>query len=228
MSALQWDVSGNRFYENGVDRGVLYVSNGEGGYMNGVAWSGLISINESPSGAEPTSLWADNIKYLNLVSAEEFGGSIEAYQYPPEFEPCNGSVQFAKGAYASQQDRVPFGLCYRTNIGSDTKGNGAGYKLHIVYGCLASPTQMGYTTTNDNPEAMTMSWEFKSTPVNIANHKATSRIIIDSRDFVSESDKTKLKALEDILYGTDGTSGAGTSASLPTPATILQTLGSLG
>lgn len=225
MSRLQWDVAGEKFYETGVDQVVLYPSNGSNGYANGVAWNGVTSITDSPSGAEVTALWADNQKYVNLLSAEEFGGTIEAYQYPDEFNACNGVVQIAKGAYAAQQARIPFGLTYRTKIGNDTNGQDAGYKLHIVYGCTASPSEMNYATVNDNPEAGTMSFEFKGTPVNVPNHKATCVITVDSRDFTSEQDKAKLTALEDLLYGSASGSG---NPTLPDPATIISTLGALG
>lgn len=200
MSKLVWDQSGERLYETGVRNGVLYPVTG-GTYGNGVAWNGLTSITESPSGAETTSLYADDIKYLNLVSAEEFGGTIEAYTYPDEFKECDGSKGVATGVVIGQQDRKTFGLCYRTTIGNDTESNAHGYKLHIVYGALASPSQKAYSTISDSPEAITFSWEFKTTPVNVTGFKPTALVTIDS----TTADPTKLAALEDALYGAPDT-----------------------
>ena len=196
MSKIVWDQSGERTYETGVKYGVLYpVSSGN--YGTGVAWNGLTAVTESPSGAETTSLYADDIKYLNLVSAEDFGGTIEAYTYPEEFKQCDGSASIADGVVIGQQDRKSFGLFYRTTLGNDTDSNAYGYKLHIVYGALASPSEKAYSTINDSPEAITFSWEFKTTPVNVTGHKPTALITIDS----TKCDPTKLAALEDILYG---------------------------
>lgn len=194
---IEWDKTGEKLYETGTDRGVLYPTV-QGQYGAGVPWNGLTAVTESPSGAEPTSLWADNIKYVNLMSAEEFGGTIEAYTYPDEFAACDGSAEIVPGVYVGQQDRVPFGLSYRTILGNDSEMNQHGYKLHIIYGCLASPSEKGYTTMNDSPDAITFSWEFKATPVNVTGHKATATLVIDS----TKVDAAKLKAVEDALYGT--------------------------
>lgn len=193
---IVWDQTGERTYETGVKYGVLYPVT-SGTYGTGVAWNGLTAVTESPSGAETTSLYADDIKYLNLVSAEEFGGTIEAYTYPDEFKQCDGSASIADGVVIGQQDRKSFGLCYRTTLGNDTDSNAYGYKLHIVYGALASPSEKAYSTINDSPEAITFSWEFKTTPVNVTGFKPTALITIDS----TKADPTKLAALEDILYG---------------------------
>ena len=198
MSKLTWDASGERLYETGVKQGVLYVM-GSNGYGNGVAWNGLTAITESPSGAESTPLYADDIKYLDLRSTEEFGATIEAYTYPVEFEECDGSATIANGVVIGQQPRKPFGLCYRTAIGNDTDGNEHGYKLHIVYGCQASPSEKQYSTINDSPEAITFSWEVNTTPVNVTGKKPTATLIIDS----TKADKAKLTALEAILYGSE-------------------------
>ncbi len=196
MSKLKWDESGKRLYETGVKQGVLYVMN-DGAYGTGVAWNGLTAVTESPSGAEATPLYADDIKYLELYSAEEFGATIEAYTYPDEFGACDGTVTLEKGIIIGQQTRSTFALCYRTTIGSDTKGNKHGYKLHIVYGCKASPSEKAYSTINDSPEAITFSWEVTSTPVEVTGQEPTSTIVLDS---------TKLKpatmtAVEAKLYG---------------------------
>lgn len=216
--ALSWDAAGEKLYETGVDRGVLYVM-GQSGYGNGVAWNGLTGITETPSGAEATKLYADNIKYLEMRSAEEFGGTIEAYTYPDEFAECDGSASIATGAYAGQQARKVFGLCYRTILGNDTDLNDHGYKLHIVYGCTASPSERSYSTVNDSPEAITFSWEFSSTPVALTGKKPVSCITIDS----TKADATKFAALEAILYGTGG-SGTTVNARLPLPAEVISTL----
>lgn len=195
---IEWDKTGEKLYETGTDRGVLYPTV-KGQYGAGVPWNGLTAVTESPSGAEPTSLYADNIKYLTLMSAEEFGGTIEAYTYPDEFAACDGSAEVVPGVYVGQQDRVPFGMSYRTILGNDSEMNTHGYKLHIIYGCLASPSEKGYTTVNDSPDAISFSWEFKATPVNVTGHKPTATLVIDS----TKVDATKLKAVEDALYGTD-------------------------
>lgn len=196
MSALTWDDTGDRLYETGVDRGVLYVMSG-GSYGTGVAWNGLTGVTESPSGAEATALYADNIKYLSLYSTEEFGATIEAYTYPDEFGVCDGSAELAKGVTVGQQTRSTFGLCYRTLVGNDTEGQGHGYKIHLIYGAMASPSEKAYATVNDSPEAITFSWEITTTPVNVAGMSPTASIVIDS----TTADADKLAALEKKLYG---------------------------
>lgn len=196
MSAIVWDESGKRFYETGVDKGVLYVQNG-GAYPLGVAWNGLTAVTESPSGAEPTPLYADNIKYLTLMSVEEFGATVEAYTYPDEFAVCDGSAEAAEGLFLGQQTRSPFGLCYRTLLGNDTDGQEHGYKLHLIYGALAAPSEKSYQTVNDSPEAITFSWELTTTPVAVTGYKPTASLTIDS----TKVDAAKLAALEAILYG---------------------------
>ena len=201
MSKIVWDAIGEHTFETGVRNGVLYLKDAEGTYSNGVAWNGLTSVSESPEGAEPTDLYADDIKYLTLMSAENFKATIEAYTYPVEFEECDGSATIAKGVVIGQQSRKPFGLCYRTSIGNDTDGNEHGYKLHIVYGCQASPSEKQYSTINDSPEAITFSWEVSTTPVNVTGKKPTATLIIDS----TKTDKAKLTALEAILYGSEQT-----------------------
>lgn len=200
MPRLEWDKTGERFYETGVDRGVLYPSVG-GAYPKGVAWNGITAVNENPSGAEPTALYADNIKYLMMMSAEEYGYTLEAYMYPEEFEQCDGSAAIAKGVNIGQQKRVPFGLSYRTLIGNDADGQEHGYKIHLIYGGLASPSQKDHSTVNDNPDATSMSWEVSNTPVEVPGYKPTASITIDS----TKIDKDKLTKLENILYGGDYT-----------------------
>lgn len=212
MSALQWDVTGKRHYETGVDRGVLYPQDKTGAYPTGVAWSGLISISENPTGAEPNAFYADNIKYLNLMSVEEFEASIEAYTYPDEFAICDGSLELTPGLHVGQQPRKPFGLAYRTKKGNDVDYNEYGYKLHIVYGALASPSEKTYETINDTPEAITFSWDITTTPVNIEGMQPSAKLTIDS----TKVDETKMEALEKILYG-----DADVEARLPLPAEIL-------
>ena len=199
MSKIVWDAIGEHTFETGVRNGVLYLKDAEGAYSNGVAWNGLTSVSESPEGAEPTDLYADDVKYLTLMSAENFKATIEAYTYPVEFEECDGSATIAKGVVIGQQPRKPFGLCYRTAIGNDTDGNEHGYKLHIVYGCQASPSEKQYSTINDSPDAVTFSWEVNTTPVNVTGKKPTATLIIDS----TKADKAKLTALEAILYGSE-------------------------
>ena len=202
MSKIVWDKTGERLYETGVDRGVLYLQ-GEGGtYTGGVAWNGLTAVTESPSGAEATPLYADNIKYLNLMSTEEFGATIEAFTYPDEFAECDGSASIATGVFIGQQKRKTFGLCYRTVVGNDTDSNDYGYKLHMIYGALAAPSEKAYATINDSPEAITFSWEVTTTPVAVDGFKPTACVTIDS----TKCDETKLAALEAILYG-DGEDG---------------------
>ena len=199
MSKLVWDETGKRFYETGVKQGVLYPQAAGGTYPKGVAWNGLTSVSESPEGAEPEPLYADDIKYLNLMSVEEFKATIEAYTYPDEFAECDGSASIADGVTVGQQKRKPFGLCYRTTLGNDVDGNSHGYKLHLVYGALAAPSEKNFETINDSPEAATFSWELSTTPVAISKDgfQPTASITIDS----TKADSTKLKALEDILYG---------------------------
>lgn len=212
---LTWDKTGERLYETGVDRGVLYpIQDGE--YNMGVAWNGLTAVTESPSGAEATAIWADNIKYLNLMSAEEFGATIEAYTYPDEFAECDGSAEIAGGVYIGQQSRKTFGLCYRTVLGNDVESNDYGYKLHLIYGALASPSEKAYNTINDSPEAITFSWEVTTTPVNVTGFKPTANVTIDS----TKCDADKLAALEAILYGSDDT-----EARLPLPDEIVSIIG---
>lgn len=213
MSKIVWDKTGERTYETGVKNGVLYIPT-EGVYSKGVAWNGLTAVTESPSGAEATALYADDMKYLSLYSAEEFGATIEAYTYPDEFAQCDGSAELTKGVSIGQQNRKTFGLCYRTSIGNDTDGTNHGYKLHIIYGCMASPSEKAYSTINDSPEAITFSWEVTTTPVSVAGFKPTASITIDS----TKADSTKLAALEDILYGKDGEPGS--EARLPLPDEI--------
>lgn len=210
MSKLVWDQTGERLYETGVRNGVLYIPTA-GVYSKGVAWNGLTAVTESPSGAEATPLYADDIKYLNLMSTEEFGATIEAYTYPDEFAECDGSAALVDGVYIGQQARKTFGLCYRTTVGNDTEGNDYGYKLHIIYGCLAAPSEKGYATINDSPEAITFSWEVTTTPVNVTGAKPTASITIDS----TKADAAKLAALEDILYGSESE-----EARLPLPDEI--------
>ena len=201
MSKIVWDAIGEHIFETGVRNGVLYLKGAEGTYNTGVAWNGLTSVSESPEGAEATDLYADDIKYLTLMSAENFKATIEAYTYPVEFEECDGSATIAKGVVIGQQSRKPFGLCYRTAIGNDTDGNEHGYKLHIVYGCQASPSEKQYSTINDSPDAVTFSWEVSTTPVNVTGKKPAATLIIDS----TKADKAKLTALEAILYGAEST-----------------------
>lgn len=223
MSRLTWDNTGERYYETGVKQGVLYPIQSNGKYSLGVAWNGLTAVTESPSGAEATALYADDIKYLNLISTEEFGATIEAYTYPDEFAECDGSASLADGIMLGQQKRKTFGLCYKTTVGNDVDGNDYGYKLHLIYGCLAAPSEKAYATINDSPEAITFSWEVSSTPVNVAGFKPTSQITIDSTK-IAEGKKAKLTELEDILYGKNGTGDNGetgaTVARLPLPDEI--------
>ena len=197
MAKIVWDESGKRTYETGVRKGVLYLQDTQGAYTKGVAWNGLTAVTESPSGAEPTALYADDIKYLELFSAEEFGATIEAYTYPAEFEKCDGSASLGTGVTIGQQDRATFGLCYRTVLGNDVKGSEFGYKLHLIYGAKAKPSEKGYQTINDSPEAITFSWEVSTTPVNVAGFKPTACVTIDS----TKIDADKLTQIETLLYG---------------------------
>lgn len=218
MSKLVWDNTGERLYETGVSKGVLYIPT-DGVYNKGVAWNGLTAVTESPSGAEPTPLYADDIKYLNLMSNEEFGCTIEAYTYPDEFAECDGSASLSNGVFIGQQARKTFGFCYRTVLGNDTDSNDHGYKLHLIYGCLAAPSEKSYATINDSPEAITFSWEVSTTPVNVTGHKPTACITIDS----TKVNPTKLTELENKLYGTDGVGGgSATEPMLPLPDEIAQ------
>lgn len=215
MSRIEWDKTGERLYETGVSNGVLYVQV-DTAYPAGVPWNGLTAVTESPSGAEATPLYADNIKYLNLVAAEEFGATIEAYEAPEEFDECDGTKEIVPGMLIGQQPRKTFGFCYKTRIGSDAKGDQHGYKIHIVYGCLAAPSEKGYQTVNDSPEAITFSWEVSTTPVNVKGGQPTATVTIDS----TRVDAAKLKLLEDELYGT-----ADKEAHLPLPDEIAAILG---
>ena len=214
MAKLKWDQTGEKFYETGVKNGVLYLLNESGQYNTGVAWNGLTAVTESPSGAEATKLYADDTNYVSLYSAEVFGATVEAYTYPPEFEACDGTAQLTKGVTIGQQERSTFGMCYRTTIGNDVAGNDYGYKLHLIYGAKASPSEKAYNTINDSPEAITFSWELTTTPVTVEGFKPTASITIDS----TKAEPTKLAALEDILYGKDGEPGS--EARLPLPDEI--------
>ena len=220
MSKIKWDNAGERYYETGVKMGVLYPIQTGGTYSKGVAWNGLTAVTESPSGAEATPLYADDIKYLNLMSNEEFGCTIEAYTYPDEFAECDGSAALAEGVMIGQQKRKTFGLCYRTALGNDVDGADHGYKLHLVYGCLAAPSEKAYATINDSPEAITFSWEVSTTPVNVEGFKPTSCITIDS----TKADPTQLAALEKILYGSDDGGSGGTDPRLPLPDEVKTTM----
>lgn len=215
MSKIVWDEVGKRLYETGVDHAVLYPQDETGAYPKGVAWNGLTAVTQSPSGAEANPLYADNIKYLNLMSAEDFGATVEAYMYPDEFAECDGSAEIAPGVSASQQNRKAFGMCYRTLIGNDVKGTDYGYKLHIIYGALAAPSERAYNSVNDSPEAATLSWELSTTPVSIAGFKPTAHLEIDS----TKVETTKMAALEAILYGSEST-----EARLPLPNEIVTLL----
>lgn len=210
MSKLVWDKTGERLFETGVSKGVLYPAV-SGAYPKGVAWNGLTAVNESPSGAEATPLYADNIKYLNLMSAEEFGATIEAYMYPDEFAACNGESELTSGVSIGQQKRDTFGLAYQTKIGSDTD-NELGYKIHLIYGCLAAPSEKAYATVNDSPEAISFSWEVSTTPVEVEGFKPTATLVIDSTKVEAE----KLAAIEAVLYGS-----ADSEARLPLPNEVL-------
>lgn len=216
MSKLVWDQTGDREYETGVKNGVLYPQ-GEGGtYPKGVAWNGLISVTESPSGAEATALYADDIKYLNLMSNEEFGATIEAYMSPEEFDQCDGTASIATGVSIGQQKRKTFGMAYKTTIGNDVDGNDHGYKIHLIYGALAAPSEKAYSSINDSPEAMTLSWEVSTTPVTVDGFKPTATVVIDS----TKADPTKLAALEAVLFGS-----AEKEARLPLPDEIVSIIG---
>lgn len=215
--AIEWDKTGEHLYETGVDRGVLYVMDATGAYPDGVAWNGLTSVTESPSGAEANAIYADNIKYLNLFSAEEFGATVEAYTYPDEFALCDGSSALLTGVVIGQQPRKTFGLCYRTVVGNDVAGESYGYKIHIIYGAMASPSEKAYQTINDSPEAITFSWELNTTPVNVIGHKPTATLVIDS----TKTTTGKMTAIEQVLYGTPASgSTEAVAARLPLPDEI--------
>lgn len=216
MAKIVWDQVGEHLYETGVDHGVFYSVSERGVYSNGVAWNGLTAVTESPSGAEATALYADNIKYLNMTSAEEFAATVEAYTYPDEFAICDGSAELAPGVIIGQQSRKSFGLSYRTNIGNDVEGNDHGYKIHLIYGATAAPSERAYATINDSPEAITFSWELNTTPVSVSGHKPTASLIIDS----TKVDTEKMQALEDILYGTENE-----SARMPLPDEVVTIVG---
>lgn len=218
MTALKWDQTGERLYETGVKKGVLYPQGENGTYPLGVAWNGLTAVTESPSGAEATPLYADDIKYLNLLSTEEFAATVEAYMYPDEFKECNGELEIADGVTIGQQKRKAFGMCYRTVLGNDVDNDEYGYKLHIIYGALAAPSEKAYSTVNDSPEPTTMSWELSTTPVSVTGGKPTASITIDS----TKADPAKLAALELILYGKDGSSDGGSNPRLPLPDEIAE------
>lgn len=215
MSKLVWDQSGKRLYETGIDHGVLYPIQTGGVYSKGVAWNGLTAVTESPSGADVNDIYADNMKYLGLVGAEKFGATVEAYTYPDEFAECDGSIELVKGATIGQQNRKVFGMVYRTVIGNDVDGNEHGYKLHLIYGATAAPSEKAYNTINEDPEAITFSWELSTTPVNVTGHKPTASLTIDS----TKADPTKLAELEKILFG-----DTETEPRLPLPDEIAQLL----
>lgn len=222
MARAVWDDIGEKKYELGVDRGMLFpmVANT---YSTGVPWNGLTGVTESPSGAEANKNYADNIEYANILSAEEFKGTVEAFTYPDEFKPCDGYVEIADGVTIGQQNRAKFGFSYRTKVGNDTEGQDHGYKIHIIYGAQASPSERSYSTINDSPELTSLSWEISTTPIPVPGHKPTATLVFDS-NVVSAA---KMKQIEDILYGTDGTSetDTGTEPRLPLPAEIIQIMG---
>lgn len=215
MPKLTWDDTGKRLFETGVKQGVLYPISTEGVYNKGVAWNGLTSVSESPSGAEATDLYADDTKYLSLLSAETFGATIEAYTYPDEFAECDGTAELTTGVTIGQQARKVFGLCYRTTVGNDVDGNDHGYKLHLIYGCKATPSEKAYSTINDSPEAITFSWEINTTPVTVEGHKPTASLVVDSTKVAAE----KMAKLEEVLYGNETS-----EARLPLPAEVVTIL----
>lgn len=216
MSRLTWDEQGEKLFETGIQKTVLYQLNSDNQYTPGVAWNGVSSVSETPSGAEATAIYADDVKYLNLYSAEQLGGTLQAYMYPDEFEQCDGSAEVAPGVTIGQQNRKTFGLCYRTTLGNDTEGNDYGYKLHLLYGCKASPSEKQYQTINDSPEAISFSWTITTTPVNVTGYKPTSILTVKSTDFKTTEEKARLKALEDVLYGT-----ANSDPRLPLPDEVI-------
>lgn len=216
MSRLVWDATGARLYETGVKMGVLYPISSSGTYDKGVSWNGLTAVTEKPSGAEATDLYADDTKYLSLLSTETFGATIEAYTYPDDFGECDGTAEVAKGITIGQQARKVFGLCYRTAVGNDVDGNDHGYKLHLIWGAKATPSEKAYSSINDSPEAITFSWEINTTPITVDGHKPTASMIIDS----TKVDKQKLASFENILYGSESS-----EAKLPTPAEVIAHFG---
>ena len=215
MAKIKWDETGEKIYETGVKNGVLYLPDETGAYVKGVAWNGLTAVTESPSGAESTPLYADDIKYVELFSAEEFGATLECYTYPDEFAECDGSAEVTPGVIIGQQNRKTFGLCYRTTLGNDVKGNEYGYKLHLIYGAKASPSEKSYSTINDSPEAITFSYEITTTPVNVTGHKPTASLTINS----TKVEASKLQQLEAMLYGAEST-----EAKLPLPDEVINLL----
>lgn len=212
MAKLVWDQAGQKFFETGVSNGVLYVSDGQGGYLKGVAWNGLTSVAENPSGAESNPVYADNIKYLNIISAEEFGATIEAYTYPDEFMECDGSAQVVAGVNIGQQARKSFGISYRTRVGNDVSGDNLGYKIHVIYNCQAAPSGKTYSTVNESPEAITFSWEVTTTPVPVEGFRPTATVVFDS----TKLDAEKMAAVENALYGS-----ADSEAGLPSIEELL-------
>lgn len=216
MSKLIWNQAGERLYETGVKQGVLYPQV-NGAYPKGVAWNGLSAVSENPSGAEASPIYADDIKYLNLISVEEFGASVEAYMYPPEFDACLGNEELAPGVTIGQQEHQAFGMCYKTTVGNDTQGNAYGYKLHLIYGANAAPSERAYQTINDSPEPMTMSFELTTTPVNVTGKKPTASLCFDS----TKTDAKIMKAIEDVLFGSDSE-----EARLPLPDEIVEIIAS--
>lgn len=225
MSKIIWDAIGEHYYETGVDHAVLYQYSNAGKYTDGVAWNGLTSASESPSGAEASKQYADNMNYLTLYSAEEFGMTIEAFTYPEEFEQNDGSASPVEGLNIGQQPRKSFGLCYRTKVGNDVAGDDFGYKLHLVYGCRAAPSERGYSTINDSPEAISFSWEISTTPVTITGYEPSALLTINSTKFTETADRAKLTLLEDVLYGTNGEGqAAGTTPTLPLPNVVISIL----
>ena len=212
MAKLVWDQTGQKFFETGVSNGVLYVSDGQGGYQTGVAWNGLTQVAENPSGAESNPVYADNIKYLNIISAEEFGATIEAYTYPDEFMECDGSAQVVAGVNIGQQARKSFGISYRTRVGNDVAGDNLGYKIHVIYNCQAAPSGKTYSTVNESPEAITFSWEVTTTPVPVEGFRPTATVVFDS----TKLDAEKMAAVENALYG-----GASSEAALPSIEELL-------
>lgn len=222
MSRIKWDEAGKRFYETGVDQAVLYPIDDNGKYSLGVPWNGITAVTESPSGAEATPLYADNIKYLNLIAAEDFGATIEAYTYPDQWAACDGSAEPVTGVMIGQQSRKTFGLCYRTKLGNDLQGQDYGYKLHLIYGALAAPSERGYQTINDSPEAITFSWTITTTPVEVSGFKKTACLTIDTSKI---ADEDKLNQILDLLYGTDASTGhEATVPQLPMPDKIIAIL----
>lgn len=218
MPRITWDQIGEKTWRTGVDHGVLFVAEGSG-YASGVAWNGLTTVNETPSGGEASDSWADNLKYASIVSAESFGGTIEAFTYPPEFKPCDGQVEVAPGVTANLQGRKRFAFCYRNLIGNDTMGQDYGYEIKIIYGCSAAPSERSNATVNDSPEPQTMSWTISTVPVPVPGHKPTALLSFDS----TKTDPAKLKALEDILYGTESA-----ESRLPLPSEIITLMSGAG